>query len=559
MAFSAGRFARILRGVLLIGLPAAVASCSKTTVAGVLLRFETDGTLDPDTLHVTITANGQTPLDWCYPITNPATFFPTTLAIAPNGDPTETVAVAASVLRAGVTLDVRQNYLTEVPNDRVMEYDILFSGKCSAQVGSVVGPPHGTNCPYGVAASLCPTGETCSSATGMCESNVVPSSTLPDSGTRFPDGGSTESRDATLADGGDGSNDANDASTDIGSEATSIVVPSADASGDASAPDANTDTGVDAAQPPSCAPGGPGMTNCGPGGSATESCCTSLEVTGGTYFRMYTNDGTGPTGEADPATVSSFRLDKYLVTVGRFRQFVSAWNAGYTASAGSGKHSYLNNGNGLNATQGGYEAGWVASDDSNVAPTDANLACGGTETTWTPSPDIKEKLPINCVNWWEAYAFCIWDGGFLPSEAEWEYAAAGGSQQREYPWGSTAPGTSNQYAIYGTISGNCYYPSGKSAPCSGAASIAPVGTATLGAGRWDQLDLAGDIFEWTRDWYAPYVDPCTDCTVLSGEYMALRGGGFSWDMSNLLPPSREVFTLPSNANQSWGFRCARSP
>ena len=48
---------------------------------------------------------------------------------------------------------------------------------------------------------------------------------------------------------------------------------------------------------------------------------------------------------------------------------------------------------------------------------------------------------MNCVNWFEAYAFCIWDGGFLPSDTEWEYAAAGGSLQREYPWGSTAPGT----------------------------------------------------------------------------------------------------------------------
>jgi formylglycine-generating enzyme required for sulfatase activity len=45
----------------------------------------------------------------------------------------------------------------------------------------------------------------------------------------------------------------------------------------------------------------------------------------------------------------------------------------------------------------------------------------------------------------EAYAFCIWDGGFLPSEAEWECAAAGGPDQREYPWGSTDPGTANLY------------------------------------------------------------------------------------------------------------------
>src|SRR5580658_1801136 len=60
------------------------------------------------------------------------------------------------------------------------------------------------------------------------------------------------------------------------------------------------------ATPPSCAPGGPGMTDCGPGGSGKEGCCTSLEVTGGTYYRTYTNNGTGPTGEADPASVSSF-------------------------------------------------------------------------------------------------------------------------------------------------------------------------------------------------------------------------------------------------------------
>jgi hypothetical protein len=66
------------------------------------------------------------------------------------------------------------------------------------------------------------------------------------------------------------------------------------------------DTGSDApscpaeadpgAEPPSCALGGPGMTNCGPGGTGTESCCTSLEVCGGTFSRLYDNDGGGPTG-----------------------------------------------------------------------------------------------------------------------------------------------------------------------------------------------------------------------------------------------------------------------
>jgi formylglycine-generating enzyme len=204
---------------------------------------------------------------------------------------------------------------------------------------------------------------------------------------------------------------------------------------------------------PSCVPGGPGMTDCG---ASAECCCTSLEVTGGTYDRTYTNAGSGPTGEADPATVSGFRLDKYLVTVGRFRQFVAAWNGGngYFAPAGSGKHTHVNGGQGLanSGVAGGYEQGWDATDwnnTPNIDPTTEALttACNSpTYGTWTSAAGTQENLPINCVNWWEAEAFCIWDGGFLPSEAELEYAAAGGSQQREYPWGSTAPGAENQYA-----------------------------------------------------------------------------------------------------------------
>jgi formylglycine-generating enzyme len=206
-----------------------------------------------------------------------------------------------------------------------------------------------------------------------------------------------------------------------------------------------TCVGESGSPPPSCAGGGPGMSDCG---SCTESCCASLNVTGGTYDRTYSSGDGGPAGEADPATVSTLRLDKYEVTVGRFRQFVGAWNGGLARpSSGSGKHAYLNGGSGLSASGGGNEPGWDPSDDANIAPTDAHLACDS-YATWTSSAGNQERLPINCVNWYEAYAFCIWDGGFLPSETEWEYAAAGGNQQREYPWGSTDPGTGNQFAIY---------------------------------------------------------------------------------------------------------------
>ena len=294
-----------------------------------------------------------------------------------------------------------------------------------------------------------------------------------------------------------------------------------------------------------------GVTTCGASG---ESCCTSLDVPGGTYYRTYASSGGGPTGEADPATVSGFRLDKYEVTVGRFRQFVNAWNggAGWLPAEGSGKHTHLNGGRGLvDVGVVAYEPGWATSDNGQVAPNDANLACESQFDTWTTLAAQNESLPINCVNWWESYAFCAWDGGFLPSEAEWEYASAGGSQQLDYPWGSTDPGTTNLYAIY-----DCYYPSG-SGPCTGGA--APVGTATLGVGLWGQLDLAGNVNEWNLDWFARYADPCTDCAYLTAaSYRVVRGGYFYNDPSYMLPAGRSD-DPPAVRSVCIGFRCARAP
>jgi formylglycine-generating enzyme required for sulfatase activity len=245
---------------------------------------------------------------------------------------------------------------------------------------------------------------------------------------------------------------------------------------------------------------------------------------------------------------------------------------------GSGKHTHLNGGMGLknSASPGTYETGWN-SPDWNAYVDIADLPDGGAISwSWTPSPEGNENLPINSLGWYASYAFCIWDGGFLPSEAEWEYAAAGGGEQRKYPWGSTDPGTSNQYAIYG-----CFYnrlgpvtQCRRAGDCSGG-NIAAVGTATLGAGLWGQLDLAGNVYEWTLDTspiyvgpcvYPSYPNPCVDCFNFAPSSIPIwitRGGFACSDGADLLPTHRDglqASTLRSIAPGDFnGFRCARTP
>ncbi|MFO0674444.1 MAG: SUMF1/EgtB/PvdO family nonheme iron enzyme [Polyangiaceae bacterium] len=93
------------------------------------------------------------------------------------------------------------------------------------------------------------------------------------------------------------------------------------------------------------------------------------------------------------------------------------------SGAGASKHRHLQGG--LNGNEAGWDTSWVTDSLMHVKASDFDtfLACG-TKATWGGTQGDK---PINCVTWWEAEAFCIWDGGFLPSAAEWNYAAAGGS------------------------------------------------------------------------------------------------------------------------------------
>ena len=288
--------------------------------------------------------------------------------------------------------------------------------------------------------------------------------------------------------------------------------------------------------PPSC--GGLAAT-CGPLGN--EDCCTSLRVPGGTFYRGY--DGVDFADKSFPATVADFYLDKYEITVGRFRAFV---NAGMGTQANPPVE-----GAGANPLITG--SGWDFSRWSGRLPADtpsliSAMKCDSDYQTWTDVAGGNESQAQNCLDWYTAFAFCAWDGGRLPTEAEWNYAVSGGSEQRYYPWSRPPTSTTidDSYAVY--CGGSCN-------------SIQKVGSKSpKGDGRWGQADLAGNLPEWVLDWYwYSYPTPCDNCAALTsplgsanmGRYL-LGGGGPASSLR-----SASYSEADPSRRGSFGARCAR--
>ncbi|WP_437660673.1 formylglycine-generating enzyme family protein [Sorangium sp. So ce1182] len=291
--------------------------------------------------------------------------------------------------------------------------------------------------------------------------------------------------------------------------------------------------------PPSC-DGLPAA--CGPGNN--ETCCATAMVPGGTYDRSNNPEF--------PATVSDFLLDRFEVTVGRFRKFVDAY-PGSQPAANAGAHPSI---------QGsGWDPAWNSALPPDAATLRAAVICnpGNPDmSTWTDAPGAHEQLPMNCVSWHVAFAFCAWDGGRLPTEAEWNYAAAGGSEQRQYPW-SNPPESTTIDASYASY--NC---TGSAAPgCtfqSDFEDIVPVGSrSTKGDGRWTQADLGGSMREWTLDGYGTYPAECIDCANLTDTAERAVRGGSSFATPDFVLSSARVKVSPAAPYYSLGVRCARTP
>lgn len=276
---------------------------------------------------------------------------------------------------------------------------------------------------------------------------------------------------------------------------------------------------------------------CGPDGN--ENCCANQLVPAGTYYRSYDAASDSYNDMNSPAMVSEFRLDRFAITVGRFRKFVEA-GMGTQAQppvGGSGGHGAI--------PLSGWTALWntiLAADQSALI---AAVKCDPALQSWTDAPGANEHLPMTCINWYTAFAFCIWDGGYLPTEAEWNYAAAGGSEHRAYPWSVPASSTSinSTHAVHAeSLTDNV----GSRSP--------------NGDGRWGHADLAGNIWEWVLDWHADeFETPCDNCANLdAASDRVMRGGSFEYDASFQRTGYRG-YNLPTLRSFRVGARCARAP
>lgn len=213
---------------------------------------------------------------------------------------------------------------------------------------------------------------------------------------------------------------------------------------------------------------------------------------------------------AHTVSLSAFYINKYEVTNAQYEQFIIA--GGYQ------EEKYW------------HPAGWQFVQDKDInQPIDFDRS------------NFSDPMqPIVGISWYEADAYARWIGKRLPTEAEWEKAGRG-TDERIYPWGNEMDFTRLAYQANNFV------------------RTMPVGSFPSGTSPFDVYDMAGNVWEWTADWYNTYPVAGKRKNPKGpsrGVQRVIRGGG--WGANRLQMQSiYRASEMPRYRDFRIGFRCAK--
>jgi len=153
--------------------------------------------------------------------------------------------------------------------------------------------------------------------------------------------------------------------------------------------------------------------------------------------------------------------------------------------------------------------------------------------------DGMENHPVVRVTWNDAVAYCAWLDKRLPTEAEWEKAARG-TEGLSFPWG------------------NEWDPSKANVKATGLRSTVAVGSFGAGASPYGVEDMAGNVGEWTADWYRPYPGNTVGDAYYGEKCRVIRGGGWFDNEPQATTFTRNCADPDQTAIDELGFRCVGS-